>query len=132
MESIHVMGGFDPAIGIFDGGELGGEGVRTGETGTDLPGGKRNNGRFREKSTALESTEASLFAVVVIVIGGGVIKPRVGKYFMVLGLGQVTASGERGVTRISPSNPKTGGEKSIGTLPKFKVRETLTEGMIGG
>jgi hypothetical protein len=32
---------------------------------------------------------------------------------------------------ISPSNPKTGGENSTGTLPKFKLRETPTEGIIG-
>jgi hypothetical protein len=41
------MGGFSPAIGMLGGGELGGEGVRTGETGTELPGGKGNNGGFR-------------------------------------------------------------------------------------
>jgi len=113
------------------GGELGGEGVRKGETGTELPGGKGNNGRFKEKSTVLESAEASLSAVVATVIGRGVIKIGVGKSCVVLGLGQGTASGGRGVTRIYPSNPRPGREKSIGTLPKFKFLETPVEGMIG-
>jgi hypothetical protein len=54
------MGGFSPAIGIIGGGELGGEGVRTGETGTVLPGGKGNNRGFREKATGLEGKEVSL------------------------------------------------------------------------
>jgi hypothetical protein len=125
------MGGFSPTIGMFDGGELGGEGVQIREIGTELPGGKGNNGRFIEKDTGLESMESSLSEVAAIVIGGGVIKIGVGKSSMVLGLGQVTASGERGVTRISPSNPRPGGENSTGTLPKFKFQETLTEGMIG-
>jgi hypothetical protein len=55
----------------------------------------------------------------------------VGKYSEVLGLNHGTTSGERGVTRISPSNPRPGGENSTGTLPKFKIRETPTEGIIG-
>jgi hypothetical protein len=59
-------------------------------------------------------------------IGGGVVKPGVGKSSEVWVLDQGTISGEIGVTRISPSNPKPGGENSIGTLPKFKVRETPT------
>jgi hypothetical protein len=68
---------------------------------------------------------------VAIVIGGGVVKPGVGKYPEELGLNHGTISGEKGVTRISPSNPRPGGEKSTGTLPKFKVRETPAEGMTG-
>jgi hypothetical protein len=38
-----------------------------------------------------------------VVIKGGVVKPP-----------------ERGVTRISPSDTRPGGENSAGTLPKFK------------
>jgi hypothetical protein len=60
-----------------------------------------------------------------------VVKPGVGKYPEALGLNHGTISGDRGVTRISPSNPRPGGENSTGTLPKFKVRETPTEGIIG-
>jgi hypothetical protein len=55
----------------------------------------------------------------------------VGKSSDVLGINHGTISGERGVIRVSPSNPKPGGENSIGTLPKFKVRETPTEGITG-
>jgi hypothetical protein len=69
--------------------------------------------------------------VAATVIGGGVVKPGVGKYSEALGLNHGTISGERGVTRISPSNPRPGGENSTGTLPKFKVRETPTEGITG-
>jgi hypothetical protein len=58
-----------------------------------------------------------------------VVKPRVGKYSEVLGLNHGTTSRERGVTRISPSNPRPGGENSTGTLPKFKVPETPTKGI---
>jgi len=64
-------------------------------------------------------------------IGGGVIKLGVGKSFEVWGLDQGTTSGEIGVTKISPSNPKIGGENSIGTLPNFKLWETPTDGIIG-
>jgi hypothetical protein len=100
------------------------------ETGTELLGGKGNNKGFREKATGLEGVEASLCAVEII-IGGGVVKPGVGKSSEALGLNHGTISGERGVTRISPSNPRSRGENSTGTLPKFKVRETPTDGKIG-
>jgi hypothetical protein len=125
------MGGFSPAIGMFGGGELGGEGVRTGETGTELPGGKGKSGGFKEKATGLESAKASLSALVATVIRGGMVKLGVGESSVVLCLGQGTISWERGVTRISPSNPRPGGENSTGTLPKFKVLETPAEGMTG-
>jgi hypothetical protein len=55
----------------------------------------------------------------------------VGKYFEVRGLYQGIALGKKGVTKISPSNPKTGGENSTGILPNFKLRETPTDGIIG-
>jgi hypothetical protein len=51
--SILFLGGLAPSIGMIGGGELGGEGVRTGETGTELPGGKGNNRGFGEKATGL-------------------------------------------------------------------------------
>jgi hypothetical protein len=115
------MGGFSPAIGILGGGELGGEGVREGDTGNELPG---NNGGFREKANRLESADASLCAKVAIVTRGGVVKLGMGKSLVVLCPCQGTTSGERGVTRISPSNPRSGGENSAGTLPKFRKWET--------
>jgi hypothetical protein len=124
MASILFTGGLAPAIGILGGGELGGEGVWTGETGTELAGGKGNNRGFREKATGLESAEASLSAVATTVIGGGVKKLGVGKSSVVLGLDQGTTSGEKGVTRISLPDTRPGGENSTGTLPKFKVLET--------
>jgi hypothetical protein len=115
-------------MGILGGGELGGEGVRKGDTGKELP---RNNGGFREKANGLESVDASLCAEVATVTRGGVVKLGVGKSPVVLGLRQGTASRERGVTRISPSNPRLGGENSAGTLPKFKKRETSEKGLLG-
>jgi hypothetical protein len=60
-----------------------------------------------------------------------VVNPGVGKYSKVLGLNHGTTSRERGVARISPSNPRPGEENSIGTLPKFIVRETPTDSIIG-
>ena len=57
--------------------------------------------------------------------------PRVRKSSEALGINHDTISRERGVTRLSPSNPRPGGENSTGTLPKFKVRETHANGMIG-
>jgi hypothetical protein len=60
-----------------------------------------------------------------------VVKLEVGKCSVVLYLGQGTTSREKGVTRISPSNPRPGGEISTGTLPKFRVLETPAEGMTG-
>jgi hypothetical protein len=77
----------------------------------------------------LGEVEVSLYLVVATVIGGGVVKPRVGKSSEVLGLNHGTISGESGVTRISPSSPRLGEENSIGTLPKFNVQETPIEGI---
>jgi hypothetical protein len=45
-----------------------------------------------------------------------VVKLGVVKYFEVLGLNHGTTSREIGVTKVSPSNPRPGGEKSTGTL----------------
>jgi hypothetical protein len=70
MASILLLGGLAPTIGMIGGGELGGDGVRTGETGTELPGGKGNNRGFEEKATGLEGVGGSLCATTVI-IGGG-------------------------------------------------------------
>jgi hypothetical protein len=122
------MGGFSPAIGILGGGELGGEGARTGNTGNVLPGGRGNNGGFREKAKGLELADASLYAVATVT-RGGVVKLGVGKSSVVLGLRQGTTSGGRGVTRISPS--RSGGENSAGTLPKFRKWETSETGLLG-
>ena len=70
--------------------------------------------------------------VVATIIGGGVVKPGVGKSSEALGLNHGMTSGDIGVTMVSPSNPRPGGENSTGTLPKFKVRETPIEGIIEG
>jgi hypothetical protein len=72
------MGGFAPSIGILGGGELGGEGAQTGDTGNEIPGGRGNNGGFREKAKGLESADASLCAVETTIIRGGVVKLEVG------------------------------------------------------
>jgi hypothetical protein len=56
----------------------------------------------------------------VTIIEEGIVKPRVGKYFEFLGLGQAATSREIGVTKLSPSDPRPGGENSTGTLPQFK------------
>jgi hypothetical protein len=129
MASILFLGGLALAIGIMDGGEVGGEGVWTGETRTELPRGKGNNRGFGEKVKGLEGPAVSLFIKPVTLTRGGVIKPEVGKYYEVQGLNHGTTSGERGATRFSPSNPRPGGENSTGTLPKFKVQETPAEGI---
>jgi hypothetical protein len=92
-----------------------------------LTGWEGNNRKFGEQACGLKGTEVSLSSTT-IVIGEGVVKPGVGKYSEVLGLNQGTTSGERGVTRVSPTNSRSGGENSAGTLPKFRLRETPTEG----
>jgi hypothetical protein len=130
MASILFRGGLAPAIGILGGGELGGEGVREGATGNESRSGMGNKRGFKEKANGLKSADAPLCAGVVTVTRGGVVKIGVGKSSAVLGLRQGTASEERGVTRISPSNPRPGGENSAGTLPKFRKRETSERGLL--
>jgi hypothetical protein len=49
----------------------------------------------------------------IIVIGGGVVNPKVGKSSEVLGINHGATSEERRVTRISPSNPIAEGGNSI-------------------
>jgi hypothetical protein len=66
----------------------------------------------------------------VLLFCAGVVKLGVGKSSAVLGLRQGTASEERGVTRVSPSNPRLGGENSVGTLPKFRKWETSEGGLL--
>ena len=94
MTSILFLGGLTPAIGMIGGGELGGDGVRTGDTEIELPGGKGNNKGFEEKATGLEGVGGSL-CTIIIVIGGEVVKPGVGKYSEVLGLNHGTTSGKK-------------------------------------
>jgi len=86
-------------------------------------------GEFREKANRFESADASL-SVEAETVTRGVVKLGVGKFFVVLGPRQGTASGERGVTRISPSNLRPGGESSTGTLPKFRKWETLENNLL--
>jgi hypothetical protein len=76
-----------------------------------------NKSGFKEKDNKLKSACAPPCA-------------GVGKSFLVMGLHQGTASEERGVTRISPSNPRPGGENSVGTLPKFRKWETSEGGLL--
>jgi hypothetical protein len=111
--------------------EFRGEGARIGDTGNEIIGGWGNNGGFIEKAKRLELMDASLSIVAATIIRGGVVKLGEGKYSMVLSLHQGTTLGERGVTRISPSNPIPGGEKLVGTLPKFRKRETSEKGLLG-
>jgi hypothetical protein len=118
MASILFRGVLAPDIGILGGGE----GVHEGETGNESLSGMGNKRGFKEKANGIKSTDSPLCARVVIVTRGGVVKIGVGKSFAVLGLCQSTTSEERGVTRISPSNPRPGGENSVGTLPKFRKR----------
>ena len=127
--SVLVIGGFALAIGILCGGELGGEGARKGDTRDELLRGVGSNKGFREKASELKSADVSLCAKATTVTRGGAVKLGVGKSSVVLGLRQGTTSGERGVTRISPSNPRPGVENSTGTLPKFKKRETAETGL---
>jgi hypothetical protein len=90
MASILFLGGLAPAIWMIGGGELGGDGVRTRETGTEIPGGKRNNRGLGEKATRLEGTKAFLSMKVATIRGEGVVNPRAGKSFEVLGLNHST------------------------------------------
>ena len=129
MASILFRGGLAPAIGIL-GGELGGVGVREGATGNESQSGMGNKRGFKEKANGLKSADAPLCAGVVTVTRGGVVKTEMGHSSGVLGLCQSTTSEEKGVTIISPSNPRPGGENSAGTLPKFKKRETLEGGLL--
>jgi hypothetical protein len=117
MVSILFRGGLSPAIGILGGGEFGGEGVRKGvieDESRSVVGNKRG---FKEKDNELKSLGAPPCA-------------GVGKSYVVVGLRQGIASEERGVTRISPSNPRPGGENSAGTLPKFRKWETSEGGLL--
>jgi hypothetical protein len=122
MDSILVIGGFSPTIGILGGGELRGEGVFEGATGNESRSGVGNKRGFKEKASELKSAGDPLCTGVVMVTRGRAIKIGVGKFYVVLGLHQGTASEERGVTRISPSSPRPGGENSAGILPKFRKR----------
>jgi hypothetical protein len=125
------LGGSAPSIGMIGGGELGGEGIRTGVTRTELSGGKGNSRGFRKKAIGLEGTKVSLSSKSVTLTRGGVLKPGVEKSSEVLGLNHSTTSGEIGVTILSPSNPRPGEDKSTGTLPNFKLQETPTTGITG-
>ena len=116
---------------ILCGGELRGEGARKGDIGDELLSGVGNNNGFREKASELKLADVSLRAEAATITRGGAVKPGVGKSFVVLGLRQGTTSGERGVTRISPSNPRPGGENLAGTLLKFRTQETSEKGLLG-
>jgi hypothetical protein len=99
---------------MLSGGELGGEGVWRGEGEKGVLTGELggDGGKNRETSEGLKCAGISLCAAVVI--KGGVLKTP-----------------ERGVTRISPSDTRPGGENSAGTLPKFRKRETSEEVRLG-
>jgi hypothetical protein len=85
--------------------------------------GMGNKRGFKEKANELKSADAPLCVGVVTETRGGVVKIGVGKSSAVLGLCQSTTSEERGVIRISPSNPRPGGENSARTLSKFRKWE---------
>jgi hypothetical protein len=130
MASILFRGGLAPAIGILGGGEFGGEGVRKGATGNESRSGMGNKRGFKEKANGFKLIDAPLCAGVVTVTRGRVAKTGVGKTSAVLGLHKSTASEERGVTRVSPSNPRPGGENLTRTLLKFRKRETSERGLL--
>ena len=113
MASILFRGGLAPAIGILGGGEFGGDGVRKGLIENESRSGVGNKRGFKEKANELKSAGSPLC------IGG--VKLGIGNSFAVLGLRQGTTLEERGVTRVSPSNPKPGGENSRNTP---EVQET--------
>jgi hypothetical protein len=117
MTSILFRGGLALAIGILGGGEFGGEGVRKGVIEDESRSGVGNKRGFKEKDNELKSVGAPPCA-------------GVGKSSMVVGLRQGMDSEERGVIRISPSNPRPGGENSAGTLPKFRKWETSKGGLL--
>jgi len=91
MASIQVRGELAPAIGIFGGGDLGGEGICEGTAKNEPLIRVWNKRGFKEKAIKLKSAGAPLCTVMV--------KLGVGKSSTVLGLRQGIASGERGVTR---------------------------------
>jgi hypothetical protein len=130
MASILFSGGLVPTIGILGGGELGGEGFCEGATRNESRSGMGKKRGFQEKANRLKSVDAPLYVGVVTITRGGVVKIGVGKYSTVLGLRQITTSKERGVTRVSPSNLRLGGENSTGTLLKFKKEETYERGLL--
>jgi hypothetical protein len=117
MASILFRGRLAPTIGILGGGEFGGEGVRKGVIEDESQSGVGNKRGFKEKDNELKSVGAPPCA-------------GVGKSSVVMGLRQGMDSKERGVTRISPSNPRPGGENSAGTLPKFRKWETSKGGLL--
>jgi hypothetical protein len=103
--------------GYYVKGNSGGEGTRNLDTRDEFLMGVGNKRGFKEKANELKSAGAPPCA-------------GVGKSSVVLGLRQGTTSEERGVTRISPSNPRPGGENSAGTLPKFRKWETSEGGLL--
>jgi hypothetical protein len=98
--------------------------------GNEILSGMGNNRGFREQANGLKLADSPLCTEVATVTRGGVVKLGVGKYSVFLGLCQGTTSGERGVTRICPSDLRPGGENSVGTLPKFRKRETSEKGLL--
>jgi hypothetical protein len=88
-----------------------------------LLGENGNNMEFEEKATRLEGIEVSLYVKETNLTGGGVVKLGVGKSSEVLCLNHGTTLGEIGVTKVSPSNLRPGGEKSTRTLSNFKLQE---------
>jgi hypothetical protein len=71
MASILFKGGLAPAIGMLGRGELGGEGVWTGDVGMKVLTG--DDGRNRERSKGFGCADASL--CVTVAVKGGVVKP---------------------------------------------------------
>jgi hypothetical protein len=83
---------------------------------------------FEKKVAELVGTEVSVAATL---IGGGVVKPVVGKSPKVLGLSHGTTLGETGVSNLSPSKTRPGEEKTVEKLLKFKFLETPADGITG-
>ena len=80
-----------------------------------------NKRGFKEKANELKSVGAPLCARVVTL--------GMGKYFAVLGLHQGTTSEERGVTRVSPSNPRPRVKLSR-NIPEIQETRNLRKGSV--
>ena len=85
-----------------------------------------------DKDEGLEVIEVSPSITTTNLIRGGVVKYGVGKSSKVKSLSfHFTTLGEKGVSKLSPSKPRIGGEKSAGKLPKLKFLETPAICIIG-
>ena len=92
----------------------------------------RGRGRFLEEDgIGSNGKEVSSSLVTTTLIGGGVGRPKVGKYFKISSLNQLTTSGEARVSKIYSFNLGLKEEYSTGKFSKSKFLETSAEGRRG-